>query len=328
MRAFVASGQPALWSLLSGPGQPATEERSFWLVEQSGVSGVIRSLWAWTTQVEGVEWTEDGALVTRNGGARERHFGREEGWDIELEVAGARSLIDLRGRRRPARTQAVELQPFEEPAEEFTVRSSDLRTPWYADAPDAERAAYARFSLGEAHYRRSEESWREAGRPTASVAMGATAREIVIDVHVTVDRPRFVPAGSLNPYDNEEADINGDGVQVYCVLGHNAGAWTIVPELPGDMARVRAIGGWGDLRPRDVKWRLVAGGYEVRLAIPCALAGKHTEHVQLDVLINVSGPGRERRRGQLVLSGGRGEFVYLRGDRHDPARMLHGSIRP
>jgi hypothetical protein len=32
--------------------------------------------------------------------------------------------------------------------------------------------------------------------------------------------------------------------------------------------------------------------------------------------------GRERRRGQLVLGGADGEWVYLRGDRPDPARML------
>jgi hypothetical protein len=42
----------------------------------------------------------------------------------------------------------------------------------------------------------------------------------------------------------------------------------------------------------------------------------------LDVLVNETVPGRERRRGQLVLSGGRGEFVYLRGDRHDPTSAL------
>ena len=31
-------------------------------------------------------------------------------------------------------------------------------------------------------------------------------------------------------------------------------------------------------------------------------------------------PGRERRAGQLVWSGG-GGWVYLRGDRQDPARF-------
>jgi hypothetical protein len=45
------------------------------------------------------------------------------------------------------------------------------------------------------------------------------------------------------------------------------------------------------------------------------------------VIINETAPGRERRRGQLVLSGARGEFVYLRGDRHDDvARLLRFSL--
>ncbi len=36
-----------------------------------------------------------------------------------------------------------------------------------------------------------------------------------------------------------------------------------------------------------------------------------------DLVVNERPPRRERRRGQLVLSGG-GGFGYLRGDRHDP----------
>jgi hypothetical protein len=39
-------------------------------------------------------------------------------------------------------------------------------------------------------------------------------------------------------------------------------------------------------------------------------------------VINETTTERARRRGQLVLSGGAGEFVYLRGDRHDPSRLL------
>jgi hypothetical protein len=42
-----------------------------------------------------------------------------------------------------------------------------------------------------------------------------------------------------------------------------------------------------------------------------------------DLIVNETAPGRERRRGQLVLSGARGEFVYLQGDRHDPERFVH-----
>jgi len=42
----------------------------------------------------------------------------------------------------------------------------------------------------------------------------------------------------------------------------------------------------------------------------------------LDLIVNERPVGRERRRGQLVLSGARGEFVYLRGDRHDLERLI------
>ena len=44
--------------------------------------------------------------------------------------------------------------------------------------------------------------------------------------------------------------------------------------------------------------------------------------IGVDVLVNDSAPGRERRRGQLVLSGARNEFVYLRSDRHDRERLV------
>ena len=37
----------------------------------------------------------------------------------------------------------------------------------------------------------------------------------------------------------------------------------------------------------------------------------------IDLVVNEMPRGRHRRRGQLVLSGGNGEFVYLRGDRQD-----------
>jgi hypothetical protein len=44
--------------------------------------------------------------------------------------------------------------------------------------------------------------------------------------------------------------------------------------------------------------------------------------VALDVIVNEMPPWRERRRGQLVLSGGGDEHVYLRGDRQPVERLL------
>jgi hypothetical protein len=52
--------------------------------------------------------------------------------------------------------------------------------------------------------------------------------------------------------------------------------------------------GWGQVRPGEV--------------------------IDFDLLVNRMLPGRMRRAGQLVWSGG-GGWVWLRGDRQDPARF-------
>ena len=82
---------------------------------------------------------------------------------------------------------------------------------------------------------------------------------------------------------------------------------------------MRVAEGWSDeIRPHAT-WRPTDDGYQLDAELPIPL---DAAPLALDVLVNVSGPDRQRRRGQLVLSGGRGEFVYLRSDRHDPERLI------
>jgi hypothetical protein len=45
-----------------------------------------------------------------------------------------------------------------------------------------------------------------------------------------------------------------------------------------------------------------------------------------DIIVNEMRPGRTRRTGQLIWSGGPG-WVYLRGDRHDPAHFGELELR-
>ena len=76
------------------------------------------------------------------------------------------------------------------------------------------------------------------------------------------------------------------------------------------------------LRPKlsvSSEWHPTSDGYELsaRVALP-----RDGGMAELDLLVNETAPGRARRRGQLVLSGAKGEFVYLRGDRHDRRRLL------
>jgi hypothetical protein len=61
----------------------------------------------------------------------------------------------------------------------------------------------------------------------------------------------------------------------------------------------------------------------IESTIPYVALGDGSPYsVEVGVVVNEIPPGRERRRGQLVLGGADGEWVYLRGDRHDPSRML------
>jgi hypothetical protein len=54
----------------------------------------------------------------------------------------------------------------------------------------------------------------------------------------------------------------------------------------------------------------------MRIAVPLADLGVDDSNpFKLGVVVNDMAAGRERRRGQLVLGGRSGEFVYLRGDR-------------
>jgi hypothetical protein len=55
----------------------------------------------------------------------------------------------------------------------------------------------------------------------------------------------------------------------------------------------------------------------VAIAIPEWIPRRGDE-IEFDLLVNCIEPGRDRRSGQLVWSGG-GGWVYLRGDRQDPA---------
>jgi hypothetical protein len=136
-----------------------------------------------------------------------------------------------------------------------------------------------------------------------------------------LDRPTKLAA---EPKDNEPAAINGAGVQLYVVSGQRKGGWLLVPVAASRDVGVLAIEGWEKGLTVSAKWQPTESGYAIvaEVALPSG-----TTETALDVIVNETAPGRERRRGQLVLSGARGEFVYLRGDRHDVARLLRFTIR-
>ena len=308
-RAFVCATVASTWFRAIAPGQPPRATRPFYVVRCDERSGVIRAVWSWSPRVEGVSFTGDRTEITV-GDERHVHYRTPEHWQVELNVGSAHSGIELTGWRSRAEPGANRPPGPRVPTKPpITVRRA-------ATQPVV-------WELGEPHYRRSEETWTEAACPSARVSVTANSDELIVDVFVATLAPVFAPADAVNPYDNEHPDVNGDGVQLYVRTPADGGAWMIVPEVGRREARVRPLEGWGTLQLRRAVWRPSADGYELRAHIALGASSASGDYpIAIDVLINETAPGRERRRGQLVLSGAEGEFVYLRGDRHDPARLV------
>ncbi len=321
-RAFICAEGTSQLFRGEAPGQPAREMRPFHLVRCHGMSGAIRSVFAWSPRVSAVHFDGDRIDVAL-GPERHVHYQTDEHWQMELTVGGAQSGIELTGWVVPRASRA---------AGETSQRSGPPMERMSSRKPtDLPRSATAAFDLGEGNYRRSEQDWNEAGRPSARVTLHATANELIVDVNVATGELVFVPGSALNPYDNEQPDINGHGLQLYIRTLLDGGGWVIVPQRGSSAARVRALEGWGTLDVTKAMWTEVTGGFSIQLRI--ALPPLPDEYpkgaypIAIDVIVNETAPGRERRRGQLVLSGAQGEFVYLRGDRHDPSRLIALMIR-
>jgi hypothetical protein len=175
---------------------------------------------------------------------------------------------------------------------------------------------------GEHQYLRSEEPYDpERFRARAWVNRDAETLYLAVEVEKPdlCFRPRRAPPLDL---DNEVDDIHSDGVQVYLRFPEaDAVGVLVVPEIGGHL-RVSAAGGTAaDPAAVTGSWARTERGYRVTLAwreerlLVVARGGR----IGFDLMVNEMRPDRVRRAGQLVWSGG-GGWVYLRGDRPDPAR--------
>jgi hypothetical protein len=316
---------------LQAPGQPPATSRRFLLARAEGESRgkttvVFRAFLAWSGDVSAVHFEPGRATVAYRDGERHTHQRVADGWRVDLFAGGAKSSIDLGGVRAPPVIALPQVPP---PAAPMVLRRTASLPTWLSDSERSD-AHLALFDLGSAHYRRSEESWSQAGSPRATIALGAGARHLVVFAVIAAGERRFAAAGADNAFDNEAADTMTAGVQLYLRTPEASGAWMLVPEPDGEHVRVRVIPGWGAMDHPAARWReRVDGAYELRIDMVLPEAASQGEYpIDVDVIVNETVSARERRRGQLVLSGGRGEFVYLRGDRHEPERLLPFVIAP
>jgi hypothetical protein len=171
------------------------------------------------------------------------------------------------------------------------------------------------IDLTEQHYRRSEQSWKDAGLSDARLTLAIRGDALHLSVEVPTSDLTFASADAVNQYDNEHPEINGDGVQLYVRSDMGLSGWMLIPDRDSSDVRIRRLEGWLSPESIHATWQREGNGYRVNIelaSIPFAL----------DLVVNEMPRGRARRRGQLVLSGANGEFVYLRGDRHDAIRLV------
>ncbi|MDQ6634964.1 MAG: heparinase II/III-family protein [Gemmatimonadota bacterium] len=309
LNGWMATAEGTSWWSASAPDVPTRQGVvPLLLARHSASRGSFVSAWSWRDAIGGIEVQSDALIVQRRDGGRDVHSAAPRGWRIMRERPGTAPAVNIvlgglvdssrSGRAAPARTPPA--------------HADGKRLPYTA-------------ALGEPHYRRSEQSWTEAGEPRAVVRIAAVAASTLqIDVEVAPSHRIFSPPDAANPLDNEPAGINGDGVQLYVQAGERSGGWLLVPALDSHDVTVHGIEGWSD---HDVTvaatWREIPSGWSlsVRVELPPG-----STDVALDVIVNEIAPGRARRRGQLVLSGADREFIYLRGDRHDRARLLNFTL--
>jgi hypothetical protein len=250
----------------------------------------------------------------------ERHRFTGAAWEINARDESTRSLrgereisppfeplLELEG---PTRAIAAALRVSVAPPLDGTLAGFDLSEPLHLTLED--------------QYRRSEDAY--PGPDELSAVAYAAWDEAALYLAVEVTKPDVCfRAGGAPPLglDNEPDDIHSDGLQVY--VGDEGGyvGYLIVPETDGRGVRAVATSdSAADGQGVEGGWQRTEQGYRVTMRVSWpAQARPHVGgRVSFDLIINEMLPGRLRRAGQLVWSGGNG-WVWLRGDRQDPARF-------
>ena len=308
-----------------GPGRPGMGAReTFYVVRAGGRAArqvtVLEPLGASPT-VRGLR-VQGAVIDVETVDGVHRHAATALGWEITTGSARVR----LAGGRAP--------EPPFAPLLELDTPTPASGTALRADAPPALDGSLDGFDTSEPlrldledQYRRSEEAYSGPEDFSAQAYAAWDDDALYLAVEVTKPELCFRPADAPPlRLDNEPDDIHSDGMQVYLgdpESGDSVG-YLVVPEgTESGSVRVRGAGE-SPGAPADARgrWRRLAQGYRVTMGI--AWPEWQRAHVggqlRFDLLVNEMAPGRERRSGQLVWSGGNG-WVWLRGDRQDPDRF-------
>lgn len=301
---------------LTAPGAPGTQRpSSFFLVRRDGDGARFVTVIS-REPVTALKLSGDVIEIVRHGGA-DTHRLHLDGWNVDtpkgrVALRGARDRTErpkpFLNLEPPPRAEGAALRLDEPPALDGTLTGFDVSEPLRLELED--------------QYRRSEEPYGGPEDLRARAYVGWA--EGTVYVAVEVDKPDVTLRPAQGPpllLDNEPDDIHSDGIQVYVQMPEDPAVhgYLVVPDAGGAL-RVHGAGETkGSASEVRGAWSETDTGYRITLALSCAdFARAHVgAHVGFDLLVNEMLPGRVRRAGQLVWSGG-GGWVWLRGDRQDP----------
>ncbi|MEP6687121.1 MAG: heparinase II/III family protein [Gemmatimonadales bacterium] len=304
----------------SGLARPGVGGRApFYLVRVRGRAARLVTVLESTrgvSSIRGVSVEGEVVLVETVEGPH-RHAVTPEGWEIasatgtsrlgglRRPVATVKPLIDL---NRPARARGTAVYVPSPPALDGSLDGFDASAPLTLDYED--------------QYRRSEEPYAGPEEFSATLLVNWDAAALYVGLDIvkaeTVVRLNDAPPLQL---DNEPDDIHTDGVQLYLRAEPEGPVYGLLVVLAGDdgSLRVRSTtGNLGDSGMVTGAWQPTGTGYSLtfRITLP-DWHPRGTDELEFDLLVNEAQPGRLRRAGQLVWSGG-GGWIYLRGDRQAP----------
>jgi hypothetical protein len=270
--------------------------------------------------VRGVRAAGGGIEVETSSGI-ERHLPTAEGWEVRtggatVRLGGIRRhaprFEPLVQTNRPVVARGIAHLVRVPPLLDGTLEGFDTSAPLDLDHDDQYRRSEDPYPGPEEFAARAYVNWNDEG---LYLAVEVSKAEVF---------PRDPDAPPLR-LDNEPDEIHGDGIQLYLRLPEEeiVHGLLVVPSVEGSKLITRPVAemaGSGD--HVSGSWRATETGYTITLGLTPAGWARYgpQEKLGFDLLINQMLPGRLRRAGQLVWSGG-GGWVWLRGDRHDPARL-------
>ena len=304
LRVHLAARQPFQVLVQRGPGPPSltgaeSPELDFAVTMAAGEAVTLVACLDVTGTVVDVECAEEDFIVHLADEKQHVHRATDTGWQVERS---ADDVVDLAG-----------LLDVAEPELE-AVGTESNHHPYPLDEPLLlERAD---------QFRRAEAPWEGKDAFSARARLSLEEEVLRVAVDVTVREPRFRSGEAADPHwENENPDIHSDGVQVYVEDGGLFG-WLIVPDehnegelrvatVPGTDAELAMI--------TNASWEPTSNGYT--LSFDVMLPQAPAEDFGFDLYVNRFAAGRERRSGQLVWSGARGQRLYLAGDRALPGPL-------